>query len=81
MPPAAWRGVCDAETSSQCGWATGLGLGQPDQKSCGPGTRCWCQVSRRFLSVRPGARSHSIREATVGGDGGKKELVTGECAK
>jgi len=45
-------------------------------KSCGPGTRCWCQVSRRFW------RPDRAREAfNPRGDGDKKELVAGESAK
>ena len=45
-------------------------------KSCGPGTRCWCQVSRRFW------RPDRAREAfNPRGDGDKKELVAGESTK
>jgi len=45
-------------------------------KSCGPGTRCWCQVARRLDQPNRVSMSHDPR-----GDGGKKELVTGESAK
>jgi hypothetical protein len=43
-------------------------------KSCGPGTRCWCQVSRR--RTRPDRASDVPFNPR--GDGGKKELVAGE---
>ena len=46
-------------------------------KSCGPGTRCWCQVSRR--RYRPSRASDAPFNRR--GDGGKKELVAGENAK
>jgi hypothetical protein len=45
-------------------------------KSCGPGTRCWCQVSRRFRRPDRAREAFNPRD-----DGDKKELVAGESAK
>jgi hypothetical protein len=38
---------------------------QRTAKSCGPGTRCWCQVSRRRYRPNRASDAPSIREATV----------------
>ncbi len=42
-------------------------------KSCGPGTRCWCQASRRFC--RPNRARETIQSE---GRRWQKEFVTGE---
>ena len=34
-------------------------------KACGPGTRCWCQASRRHTQPNRDMRCHAIRGATV----------------
>jgi hypothetical protein len=34
-------------------------------KACGPGTRCWCQVSRRHTQPNRDVRCQAIRETTV----------------
>jgi hypothetical protein len=34
-------------------------------KACGPGTRCWCQVSRRRTQPNRDVRCQAIRETTV----------------
>src|SRR3984893_19526758 len=44
-------------------------------KSCGPGTRCWCQVGGG-KSARPGAD-----KAISANDGGKRNSCTGESTK
>src|ERR1700731_1475435 len=44
-------------------------------KSCGPGTRCWCQVGGG-KSARPGAD-----KAISADDGGKRNSRTGESMK
>src|ERR1700730_7622125 len=44
-------------------------------KSCGPGTRCWCQVGGG-KSARPGAD-----KAISADDGGKRNSRTGESTK
>src|SRR5450631_254935 len=36
-------------------------------KACGPGTRCWCQVSRRHTQPNRDVKCHAIRGATVAG--------------